>query len=281
MLWRFAVIQFFASVGLKLWDVVGPVFKRCLWCALFMFTVCVTAILLSMFLTGCAALPAIGNTIAGEAPSKYEDGPIYQYRADLTVGFDGQWFDGTGVTISAVKDIAVSSIINIDRVEIQSCARLDVCEFGKKCNDTTFKIDSGWFGKPGNTMTYHYIPGETELGESCPIHIKVFDKEVLAAWAFIAFRNGEELPATFTCNGVNWKFAGHSVCQTKKGLIQKITFAEPPEDFDADKECNMVQLADKRSFEIRPALGLCTGKFYYKGKWHGMDVIGYNGVVIR
>lgn len=245
------------------------------------------ASLLAVFLliSGCAALPKIWGTIFGSSPETTDRTPIYVYRADLRVNVDDTWFTGVGVTVSnsdkGYKDIYVESLINLDRVEIQTCAREDVCQVGKDCDLNLFTVDTGWFGQAGRRMTYRYWPGDVELGENCPLHIRVYDKRVLAAWFFLGFRNGYDLKAKFTCNGVTEPYAGLSVCQTKKGLIQRISFESPPQKFKADDACNMIQLEDKKTFEIRPSLGLCTGDFYLDGHWHGMDVIGYDEVLVR
>lgn len=245
-----------------------------------------------LFLSGCSAIPGFFNTIFGSAVEKSTRSPIYVYRADLRFQVDGVVFDGVGATlVEGPKDIEVWSEINLDRVEVETCSRQDVCQIkagalacDKRDSDNPqgkFEIDTGWFGDAGKHMIYHYVPSPKEVSESCPLHIKVYDKKVLASWAFLAFRNGEDLPATFSCNGVGWKFSGHSVCQTKQGLIEQIQFAMSPDDYDVDKECTMTKMPDGRTFEIRPALGLCTGKFYYQGHWHGMDVIGYDEVIVR
>lgn len=232
------------------------------------------------YLTGCAALPGFFDNLFGDKRSKATRVPLTVYRADLQIAVDGGLFDGIGVTLSkGSTTIDITSQIHIDRVEVETCSRQDVCQNGKPCS-AVFNVDSGWWGSSGKHMTYEYTPSAVERTESCPIYFRVYDKAALAAWGYLAFRNGEELPATFTCNGIDWRFSGHSVCQTKSGLIQRISFAQDVEDYDADQGCNMKKI-DKRTFELRPALGLCTGKFLANDKWHGMDVIAYDETLIR
>ena len=237
-----------------------------------------------LFLAGCAGLTTVGNdvqTILQDTRQPATRVPLYVYRADLQVTTDSVTFDGVGVTSarSAEMDIDVVSQINLDRVEVETCARQDVCENGKPCNGN-FAIDDGWFGTSGKHLVYHYTPSTDEAAGSCPIYFRVYAKTDLASWGFLAFRSADEnLPAHMVCNGVVWQFSGHSMCQTKAGLIQRITFDQPIDDFDVDKGCGITQI-DPKTFQLRPALGLCTGKFLSQGKWHGLDLIAYDQVLV-
>ncbi len=231
-------------------------------------------------LTGCASVGGIFDVLFGSSRQRATREPIYVYKADLWLNVDDVWFEGVGVTL--LRDpvvIKVRSQININRVEVETCARLKVCEFGKPC-DADFKIDSGWWGNAGRDMSYTYTPSSAELAESCPVFIRVYDKKVLAAWGYLAGRNGEDLPAKMACNGEEVKFSAHSVCNPKSGLINELKFHEPIEEFSADPQCHMKQMSDTK-FEIRSEMGLCTGKFYANKKWHGMDVIGFEEVLVR
>ncbi len=234
----------------------------------------------AFILSGCTSMGGIMDVLLGTTNQRATREPIYVYKADLWMKVDGVWFEGVGVTL--MRDpvvIDVRSQININRVEVETCARLRVCEFGKPC-DQDFKIDPGWWGSPGRDMQYTYRPSQAELTESCPVFIRIYDKKVLAAWAYLAGRNGEDLPARMSCNGEDVKFSAHSVCNPKAGLINELFFSEPVEDFEADEQCH-IKTKDKQKFEIRSDMGLCTGKFLSKGKWHGMDVIGFDEVLVR
>jgi len=231
-------------------------------------------------LSGCAALPGIIDTLFGQARGQATRTPLYVYRADLFLKVNNQAFDGVGVTeLSDRVNIEVTSQINLDRVEIETCSRQDVCQNGKPC-PATFKIDTDWFGKPGKKLYYAYLPTELEKGPSCPIYIRVFDKRALAAWGFLAFRNNEDLVGHMLCNGEKKDSVGHSVCQVKAGLIQTFKTDVPVEEFSADIECGLKKIDDK-TFEIRPILGKCVAKFYSQTHWHELNLIAYDEVLIR
>lgn len=243
------------------------------------------AFILLLFLCGCSTLQTDVQTVLQDARQPATRVPLYVYRADLQVTVDKTTFDGVGVTSarSSEMDIDIVSQINLDRVEVETCAREDVCESGKPCN-ANFALDDGWFGTQGKHLVYHYTPSTDEAAGACPIYFRVYAKTDLASWGFLAFRTTtgatpETLPAHMVCNGVPWKFSGHSMCQTKQGLLQRIVFDQPVDDFDLDKTCGAKQL-DSKTFQLRPQLGLCTGEFLSQGKWHGLDLIGYDTVLV-
>jgi hypothetical protein len=258
------------------WRSSAPAFHKHKWMAFVIGLI--SAIIMAFLLSGCASLEGILKPPLQKSTRT----PIYVYKPELKVKVDGVFFEGIGVTIADQyeKQIEIWSDINIDRVDIETCGRIAVCQRNKPC-DSNFELEKGWFGSAGKHMVYSYKPGVTEMGESCPLHVKIFDKNVLSDWFFLAFRNGETLPAHFTCNGQGYKYAGHSVCDTKSGVIQNITFEAVPKKYSVDPQCHMTELDDKKSFEIRPELGLCTGKFYLDGRWHGLDVIGWDEVIIK
>ncbi len=245
---------------------------RALWTGFILLTLC-----------GCAAMPNILDTLFGNTRQRATREPLYVYKADLYITVDGTSFDGLGVTVSKSKtDIDIQSVIHLDRVEVETCSRQEVCENEKQCSSNFQAIDDGWFGATGKHMVYHYTPTAFEAMGNCPIYFRVYDKSALAAWGFLAFRSlDENVPAKFVCNGTNWKFAGHSVCQIKAGLPQQLSFDSPIDDFDADSNCGLTKI-DSKHFEFRPVLGLCTAKFLSgPGHWHGLDLIAYDEVLVR
>lgn len=237
----------------------------------------------ALSLSACAAFPKMFDTLFGTTREPATETPLYTYRADLLITVDGKTFDGVGVTLAQDETyLQISSLINLDRVEIETCSRQDVCQNGKNCASSFYSVETGWFGSPGKRMIYHYVPNAIEKQGKCPIYVKVFDKQALAAWGFVAFRNGveENLSAHFACNGIGWTFAGHSMCQTKAGLIQEISFEQDIDDFDVDESCNVTKV-DNRNFRLRPDRGLCTGMFHSKGKYHALELIAYKTVLVR
>jgi hypothetical protein len=227
---------------------------------------------LCLTLSACAALPNIANIFFGGATETYPPGELYKYRGELLLTFEGQTFEGVGATkLTGPIDIRVDSKFGLDRLQFTSCSRHEVIR----------DFDETWFSK-SKTYTYHYVPSKDELVVGCPLYIEAFSKKALAAWGFIVFGHDESLPGRMSCNGEStlFKQSSHSVCQTKAGLDQSLRFDEPIDDFEADSICNMKKV-DPRTFTMRPGLGMCTATFLAKGKWHSLNLIGYERVLVQ
>ena len=231
-------------------------------------------------LTSCASVGQFVGQLFGAYQEKTTKVPYWIYRADLEIQVDGHDFLGSGVTASNGETVfSITSLINVDRIEVETCDREDICQPGSQC-PPTFDVDRVWFGQPGKTLRYVYDPSPIERGESCPIHFRVFNKSALLAWGFVAFRNGETLTAKFTCNAQVMSDVGHSACNPKQGKLNTIHFDLPIEDYDVDQSCHLTKLS-ATDFELRPDVALCTGKFYAQKQWFGMDVVSYQEALVR
>lgn len=238
------------------------------------------------FLVGCAALPDINNTITGTSAQKATR-PIFVYKPDLLIQVDGASFMGMGVTtIKNSTEIQIQSQVNIDRVEISSCSRHDVCQIkggSLACDSSRFNIDTGWFGNAGKSMTYIFVPDRKERDDSCAnLMIAIYDKNSLASWGYLVLRSNpaDNFPALMTCNATDWKFAGVSVCSAKAGTIQEINFASEVDNFRAEDSCNIKRIS-KTEFEFQPAIGWCRASFGLGPKFHDVIMNGYDEVLIR
>lgn len=199
-------------------------------------------------------------------------GPLWNNRADLQITLDGKQFDGMAETkLSGPVEVKLVSNVPMDRLQITSCSRQDVFE----------NVDAGWFGGSGKTFTYTYAPSAIELKGVCPLYIEIYSKADLTAWGFVAFKTDEKLPAKVACNGIDWSFSGMSICQTKAGLEQAMSFSKPV-DFEAEETCTMVQdPKDKSKFTMRPQKGFCRATFTDGVDWHRLIMLGYDQVLVR
>ncbi len=240
-----------------------------------------------LFLTGCASFQDIANIITGNSSQKITRTPIWVYKPDLLIQVDGATFYGMGVSVLKPQtDVNIQSQIDIDRVEVSTCSRHDVCQYkggALACDGSRFEISPGWFGNPGKFMVYHFIPDRKEKDDSCSnILIAIYDKNVLAAWGYLDLRANpnDNFPAQFTCNAIDWKFAGVSVCSAKAGTIQEINFAAPIDGFRADDSCGIKKISPTE-FEFQPAVGWCRASFAQNKKFHDVIMNGYDEVLIR
>jgi len=199
--------------------------------------------------------------------------PLYRYKADIKVTVDGKSFDGMAVTkLNGPKLIEIESKAALDLLTISSCHRQFTAE----------RVDakSGWFGRgSGHTYKYTYSPTEVEKEGFCPIYLQAFDRNGVVAWGYLAFRTEEELPSQMDCNGRQITFAGVSVCQSKAGLRQQISFAVPVK-MKGSELCKVQAINDK-TFRFSTEMGFCYATFTDGKNWHRMVLLGYDQVLVR
>lgn len=252
------------------------------------------AVFSALALSACASLQDFFNVLSGTSAQKITQTPIWRYKPDLRLQVDGAVFSGVGVTTLADQSVvSIWSAVKIDRVEISSCSRHDVCQIkgGElACDQRTstnpngrFDVDTSWFGNAGKYMQYYFRPDNKERDDSCAnLMIAIYDKNSLAAWGYLVFRTNPALnfPAKFTCNATDWTFAGVSVCTAKAGTIQEINFAAPVDDYRTEDMCNLKKVS-KTEFDFQPAVGWCRSSFMQNGKFHDVIINGYDEVLIR
>lgn len=238
-------------------------------------------------LSSCASLGDLSNVLFGRASQRITRDPIWVYRPDIRIGVDDEIFEGMAVTeLQDEVPIFIESLVDIDRVEISSCSRHDVCQVKAgtmNCDPSRFHVERDWFGNAGKKMLYVFRPSAREREGFCAnLTIAIYDKKVLAAWGYLAFRSkpGENFPARMSCNAVDWRFKGHSVCFAKAGHVQRIYFDPPAEDFEAEKSCNIKKIS-MAEFEFQPEIGWCRAGFMRDGKYHGVTINGYDEVLVR
>jgi hypothetical protein len=245
--------------------------------------------ILLMSLTGCASFPDIANVVFGKSSQKITRDPIYVYRPDIRIGLDGEMFEGMAVTeLKDENSIYIESLVDIDRVEVSSCSRHDVCQVKAgtmACDPTRFRVETDWFRNAGKKMLYVYRPSEREREGNCSnLTIAIYDKKVLAAWGYVAYRANPErnFPARMSCNAVDWRFKGLSLCSAKAGHVQRIYFDPPVEDFEQEPgtACNLKKIS-MSEFEFQPEIGWCRAGFFRDGKYHGVTINGYDEVLVR
>jgi hypothetical protein len=138
-------------------------------------------------------------------------------------------------------------------------------------------IDKGWFDKVSNVMTYEYLPTTHELEGHCPLLIQAFNDKVQKAWGMVMFRSDQNLSAHMDCNGGGITFSGVSICQTKAGLEQLLTFKAPVK-FEAEPLCKIEQV-DSKNYLVRSGIGWCKASFTDGKEFHDLIQLGYDQVI--
>lgn len=198
-------------------------------------------------------------------------GPLYKNKADISIEINGVKSDGmTVANLSGNQVIEIVSKAKLDVLIVSSCQRFETYE----------KLDSNWFGGAGKKFKYNYIPTKTELNDKCPLYFQAFDKSGLTAWAYVAFKTDEKLQAEVECNGKTYLSTGFTICQTKAGFEQALTFLKPVTKFSSSASCGLKQI-DARSFKIVPLSGFCNATFTDGTDWHQITLLGYEQAFIR
>jgi len=155
--------------------------------------------------------------------------------------------------------------------------------------DDTDNPDKGIFKKDGR-VNIVYTP-TMERGKACPLYISAYNRKQRHAWGIIAFEHPRyQLSATVHCNGYVKPYNGVSICQSRQGLIQKITFSEPvklikPVKGESDRKGNCPSLGDsyKTEYEFKLPNRECWYGFIGKGskKIHQLMTVGYEDIIVR
>lgn len=205
----------------------------------------------------------------GCAVTQTTDQPYYNYRAEMVLNMNGKAYKGLAITkIAGPLAIQITSPITLNRVELSTCSRHEVIR----------NIDKGWFDKVSNVMVYNYQPTAYELEGHCPLLIQAFNDQVQKAWGMVFFQSDQFLQAHVDCNGEGWTtLSGITVCQTKAGLEQQLSFAKPVK-FEATPQCT-IQSTDQKNFQVRSSVGWCKATFSDGVNFHDLVQLGYNQVI--
>lgn len=192
----------------------------------------------------------------------------------VPLGSHGVGFEGNGVLGRSNRYTFIISPkggAKMDLLTITTCHR----EFSGE------KLSSGYFGK--NQYQYEYTPvvGVEDVPQ-CLIRMNVLDaKTGKHAWALFDVQDDETtLPAVVTCNGEVNRSEGVSICQSRRGLLQRLVFDE--EVSFVPGQC-YIDPPKGRVLELKIPLGECVFAFQGKdsGRFHRLTTVGYEGLLIR
>lgn len=191
-------------------------------------------------------------------------------------------FCGVGVLPHDTSyDLKINHIAKLDFFAMNSCHR----------EVTSENSDKGIFKKDGQIYV-DYKP-TLELGLACPLFIAAYNREGRHGWGILVFENPKyTLESTVHCNGDVIDFNGVSICESRVGLLQKITFPEEviitrPVNGAADRKEDCPDLAtssiDGKTFEFVMPSRECIYGFIGKTskKKHQFYTVGYEELVVR
>lgn len=219
----------------------------------------ILAILLLWALLGCQSIQPV-------TPSQ-ELKPTVSYRRDIKLNINGESFVGYGVPKKNDSyAISIISPTDTDVLRITSCHRDIFLEVGGNRN-----------------FTWSYVPTKgIEDTRSCLVDISSYSKAGKHAFGSIDFENSKDmLPAILKCNGRVSNASTVSICESKSGLTQQLTF--PVEvRADPDPSCRTLTTENERDYLYVTPKKECTYFFCAKdGRCHKHTAFGYEDIPLR
>lgn len=130
---------------------------------------------------------------------------------------------------------------------------------------------------PKRKFEYDYSPTKIESDAPCPLDIVVFDDKRAHEWAYIDFVTNEKLVSTVHCNGKVKTNSGTSLCQSKIGLLQLVSFERPVK---YKSKCLELKSKDSKNFYYNAIKGKCLVVFYNEKKeYHRFISLGYSKIL--
>ena len=232
----------------------------------------VKALLLTLLITGCGALP-----------QKLD--PDKQYQKDLPLCIkDVICSEGTMVVPRLDYyefELAPKGDAEIDMLILSTCHRELTIEKPAKSDLDFF---TKWFKKKkeGFTVRFTPIPGIEDDGD-CTWRIETLEKDKgRHSWSVIRQQHKKyQLPATLYCNGEIRSEVGVSLCQSKAHLTQQISFPEKVM-IEPGKGCTMPSKVGELGYQWRVDKGECGYTIRSEtGRLHDLLTIGYESILIR
>ena len=197
------------------------------------------------------------------------------YRRDIKIIVNGETFIGYGIPKKAdsykIKLIAHGKI---DEVVFTTCHRV-----------RTFLNKKKGFFRKKNTFEYIYKPVKgIEDQSGCYLEIGTRDIKIgKHGFGTLDFHTGETLSAELRCDGSLFpKQGGVSMCESRQGLLQEISFKDEVKYSVDDKKCGYLMTDDNKTFQYITPVGECIVFFGTKdGRFHRHTMFGFNDILLR
>ena len=226
--------------------------------------ICKTLLFPLMLLTGLSCSTLVNKTLDGE---KY-------YKRDIKIIVNGETFIGYGVPKKAssykIKLIAKGKI---DEVVFTTCHR----------NPSFLNKKRGCFRKK-NTFEYIYIP-DPGIEDKPGCYLEIGTRDILIGkhgFGTLDFHTGETLDAEIKCDGTTRHRKGVSICESRSGLMQQISFKQRVKYSVDQKSCGYFMTDDDKTFQYILNEGECIVNFMSKDRQvHRHSMFGTNDTLLR
>lgn len=143
--------------------------------------------------------------------------PAVYYKNDMCLKSRQGSFCGVGVLEQDENvRVRIDAFNKLDKFVLTTCHR----------EIDTDKPDKGLFRENG--VINLNLKQTIEKNKACPFYFGAFNKKGKHAWGIAVMKSDKyQLEATLNCNGDIEQITGVGICQSREGLIQKITFKEP------------------------------------------------------
>ncbi len=137
----------------------------------------------------------------------------------------------------------------------------------------------------GTKASFLFIPSQFELDDNCALDIGVYNSKSQDAWGRLQFeRDDATLSAFVECNGQQISAKGVSLCESKVGTVQRISFSKPVKVKMAPncKIDALPPIANTWDFEYMVQKGYCYYTFSDDdGNYHEHTIRGWETFIIR
>lgn len=221
---------------------------------------------------------------------EYETGKVTEERVRRRL------FRRTRYRTTQVKETAkfcgvgVLPELDVYHLKIRAKAKLNFFAMST-CHEenTTENPDAGIFKKDG-LIKVTYMP-TMEKGKACPLYISAFNRKGRHSWGMIVFQDKKyKMKAKLNCNGFASEYEGVSICQSRNGLIQRVTFDEPVKlvkpvmgASDRKEPCPSIGEDGQKQYTFKLPNRECIYGFIglESKQIHKMYTIGYEDIVVR
>lgn len=214
---------------------------------------------------------------------KQELNPEFIYKKDMIIDIDG--IEAEGVAVIPKKEthkFHITARGDLDLFTFTTCHREEIAEKAWNVNERRGRWIFRRTIEKKREVKLDYTPGEIERSGGCPVFVGGYEvKGGRHSWGMVDFETDEaKLVAKINCNGLEYDSNGVSICQSREGLIQKISFQDvvyllPEENCSIGK-------TEGKEFEFKIKKGECVYAFMdSKKQIHRLTTFGYEKILIR
>lgn len=206
--------------------------------------------------------------------------PATFYKRDMVLDVNGAHGEGT---------LVVPMQYAWYRMRVKSRGKLDLFTF-ETCHREQEAQEAGQGGLFGDRTVWegeYYPVAGIEDTDSCLVRLGGYSKSIgQHSWGIMDIADQRHtLPATVKCNGVQYQSPGVTICQSRQGLIEEISF---PVDvvLEQDEKCKISDETVGKVFRYKMPPKECVFAFVEvapKGKQrrHRLTTVGYDGILLH